>query len=300
MMEFKLLSPAENGFLSAIKFNREEIKKELSERLERYRGLTYTDEAIGAAKADRAALRAFKDAIEAKRKEIKKRCLEPYAAFEAQVKEITALIDEPIDEIDRRVKEYEEKLREEKRAKIEEYYTSSLSEQMRGVLPLKKIWTDRWLNATYKMKDIQKEITDASARIIGDLATLDASQAPYLAEMKAKYLETLDLGAALREGARLKEAAERLAEYEAAQAELAAYDAERPQEAPAPVAQDVKAAFVAQVRGPADPPQGQNVEIVDFRVWVTRDQKQKLHNFLKSNGIRFGKVPQEGVVGNVR
>ena len=50
-----------------------------------------------------ATLNNFKAAIEDKRKEIKKKCLEPYNAFEADIKELTALIDKPMLAIDAQV-----------------------------------------------------------------------------------------------------------------------------------------------------------------------------------------------------
>jgi len=46
-MELKIYNPSEeNGFLKAIEWNYEELKAELSQKLEDYKGLVYTEEQI--------------------------------------------------------------------------------------------------------------------------------------------------------------------------------------------------------------------------------------------------------------
>lgn len=76
-MELIVKEPA----MQSITFNFDELKAEIGEALEKYKGLVYTDATIKDAKSDRAALNKFKDALETKRKEIKKRSMIPYEAF---------------------------------------------------------------------------------------------------------------------------------------------------------------------------------------------------------------------------
>ena len=93
-MELKIYNPSEeNGFLKAIEWNYEELKTELSQKLEDYKGLVYTEEQMKEAKADRAKLNTLATAIDSKRKEIKKQCLQPYEAFEAQIKDLLAVMN---------------------------------------------------------------------------------------------------------------------------------------------------------------------------------------------------------------
>ena len=60
-----------------IDFNFDEMKTELSEKLEKYNALVVTEDSIKDAKSDRANLNKLKTAIDDKRKEIKKLCLAP-------------------------------------------------------------------------------------------------------------------------------------------------------------------------------------------------------------------------------
>ena len=118
-MELKIYSPSEDGFIKSIDWNYEEIKAEIAERMEYYSSLVYTEEQIKAAKTDRATLRKFIDALEARRKEIKAQCLEPYNAFEKQIKEVIALVNTPVALIDGQVKNFEDQKKAEKKLEIE-------------------------------------------------------------------------------------------------------------------------------------------------------------------------------------
>lgn len=204
----------------AIKFNFEELKKELTESLEKYRGLVYDEKSISEAKKDRATLNNFKKAIEDKRKEVKKQCLEPYENFEKQIKELIALVDEPVLEIDKQVKYYEQKKKDEKEAKIKVYYTENIGE-LASLLPLERIFDTRWLNATCNDKEWQTAIDAAIQRTTSDLQTIADLKSEFELQIKDTYLRTLDLSSALNEKTRLEQQKARLAEYEAKKAEEA-------------------------------------------------------------------------------
>lgn len=108
-MELKIMSPQEGGFVKEIKWNNEELKAEIAEKMQEYKSLVFTEETMKDAKADRAKLNKLKTAFEDERKRIKKLCMEPYETFEKQVKEVIALIEEPIRLIDQQIKEVEER-----------------------------------------------------------------------------------------------------------------------------------------------------------------------------------------------
>ena len=62
-MELVIYTPQEGDFIREISFNHEEIMQELAVRLEKYNGLVYSERNIKDAKADRATLNKFKEAI---------------------------------------------------------------------------------------------------------------------------------------------------------------------------------------------------------------------------------------------
>lgn len=55
-MEFKILSPQDGNLVQDISWNNEELKAEISEKMEDYKGLVFTEETVKEAKKDRASL----------------------------------------------------------------------------------------------------------------------------------------------------------------------------------------------------------------------------------------------------
>ena len=125
-MELKIYSPQDEGFLQEIKWNFEELKAEISAVAQDYAASVYTDDTIKNARADRAKLNKFVDALNAKRTEIRKQLLKPDEQFGREVKELTGIVQEAIESIDGQIKDYERRQREEKTAKIREFYEAHI------------------------------------------------------------------------------------------------------------------------------------------------------------------------------
>ena len=273
-MEFRLLAPSESGFLKAISFNKEELLTELKNRLSKYDGIAYTEEQLKDAKADRAALNKFKDAIEAERKKIKAKHLEPYERFEADVKEVLALIDKPIGLIDGQIKNFEEQKKEEKKKLIEDFYNTNIGDYF-ILFPLVSFFNPKWLNATYKLTDIYNEIGAEIKKFQDDLKVISDLKTPFEEQIKDKYIQTHDLSSALAENARLEKQKQALAEIEAkkkADAEPAPETKPQP-----PVTPAAKATEVAK-------------ETICFKVTATPEQFTGLKKFLTDNNIEYGRI----------
>lgn len=194
-MELKI---KEVAFPKVIEFNADEIKREIAEKVSFYEGLVYTDEQIGEAKKDRAKLRKFVDALEAKRKEVKAECLAPYNAFEKQMKEIVAIVEKPVFMIDCQVKAFEEEKRKEKLEAIFAFWDTL---EKPFAVPFDKIFNEKWLNASVKMPAVEGEITAKLEQIRSDLATL--KNLAFSFESTEVYKSTLNLNSAIAEGKRL-------------------------------------------------------------------------------------------------
>ena len=284
-MEFKLINPAsENGFIQAIEFNFDELKTELSTRLEKYNNLTYTEETIKQAKDDRAGLNKFKEAIETRRKEIKNLCLKPYNDFEAKVKELTGLIDQPILAIDSQIKNFDNQRIEAKRVDITDFFNSAIGD-LKEILPLEKIFNPKWLNATYKMTNIQKEIVETIGKVNGNLSVIgDLKLNPNLAlQVKDKYLQTLDFGLAMAEKTRLENLQNAINKREVVQ------DEEIHQEEVKPVLIDEQTPENNQIITPL---QTEKIYYKEFFVRGTKAQLIALGEYLKANNIEYGGIAQ--------
>lgn len=217
-MELKIYSPTEGGFIKAIEWNHEEIKKEVAEKVEMYKNLVYTDDQVKDAKADRAKLNKFVQALEAKRKDVKKQCLAPYEDFEKKMKEIVQIVNDPIALIDGQVREYEQKKKDEKQDKILEMFTESAFPEWVG---FERIFEQRWLNASVSLKSIRESMEAKKEQIEKDLDTLRILP-EFAFEAEQVYMNTLDIQKSVNKAHEMAEIQKKKAEYEADQARLKA------------------------------------------------------------------------------
>ena len=273
-MEFRMTTDLTTALPKEIDFNFEELKAELLERLGYYDALVVTEDTIKEAKGDRAQLNKLREAIETRRKEIKKACMAPYNAFEVKVKELVALIDRPIGSIDGQLASFEERRKEEKRKQIEETYAALVSDTIKDIMPLERIFDKKWLNATMSMPKVEEEIIDWSKRVNADLLALDTVEESYKAAVRENYIATLDIEAAMAHRKRLKAAADAFAAREAQQ-----------------VNQEEVPVQAAVQPAPAEPEeQTETVYVLRLEMQLTKNQAQALKWFLTNNRISHKKI----------
>lgn len=199
-------------FPEVIQFNYEELKAEITSKVEMYKNLVYTgSDQIKDAKADRASLNKLIKAMSDERIRIKKDCLKPYDEFERKIRELTDIVNEPVQLIDKQIKEYEQTLKEEKRKDIEALFETI---GFQAFVKLDMIWDEKWLNASVSMKSIEEKMRERMYQISTDLLTLNRLS-EYAFEAVAVYKETLDMNRSIAEAQRMSEIAKQKAEAEA-------------------------------------------------------------------------------------
>ena len=314
-MELRLINPNESGFLQHIEWNSEEIRKQVQMMMFAYTDVVYTEDTMKVAKDDRATLNKFKKVIEDRRKEVKKKCMEPYEQFEKEVKEITALIDKPIGMIDSQIKEYEEKQKAEKKSQIQAAYDESIGE-FGNDLPFERVFDTRYLNATFSLSKAMSEVIEKIEKFKTDIATIDSLDSKHKLNVRDVYVRTLDLSQAMAEDRRLRELEERLEAdrkaKEEAERKAAAQSESEPEQMTQPVsemgraiagiglqvfAQAVKAAPEEKQEAPAQVPEKQSepeAEVKRYKAtfWCkgTLEQIKALGDYMRANNIEFGKV----------
>ncbi|MCQ2463954.1 MAG: DUF1351 domain-containing protein [Oscillospiraceae bacterium] len=270
-----------------IDFNFEEMKSELTEKLETYNALVVTEDSIKEAKSDRANLNKLKTAIEDKRKEIKKLCLAPYESFEKKCKEIVALIDQPIKSIDGQIAVFDQKLQDEKWEQISAYYKAEVKE-LASVVPLEKIVSPKWKNKTESVETVCNGIGDTLDRIRTELEMLGNCPAEFLDQIRDVYLKNFNLTEARTEYKRLEERKKQIEAMEAAKIEASK---QKPEEVPTPaVAPDpVPAEAPAPEKIPYEKPKVIDAPVygVSFRVKGTEAQIRALRQFMMDNEISY-------------
>ena len=281
-MEFVMSTDLNTALPKVIGFNFEELKAELTARLDYYNSLVVTEDTIKEGKAERAKLSKLREAVEAKRKEVKRDYMAPYTDFESKVKELVAIIDAPIAAIDGQLKAFDDLRREDKRAEIRKAYETIVPADIQAIVPLERIFDPKWLNATVKTKAVEAELTAMAQQTEDDLQVLDMVEPEFAAAVRARYMETLNIGAALRYKQTLvaaAEAAKRRAEAMAAPAAAPTQEPEPVREAP-----DVHAVEPVQDEEPV------KLYRLRLEIHLTQYQANALKRFLEENGIAYMKI----------
>ena len=175
-----------------IDFNFEDLKDALTAELELYKNLVFTEDTKADAKKTVAELRKLKKQINDKRIEVKKLYMQPYTDFEAKVKELDKLINEPITFISEQIDVFEQKRIEEKRELINEIYLELVSERedIAGYAELNRVYDSKWENASTSEKTIQEAITSYLDSVDNDIAAIESMESEYEAKALMRYKET--------------------------------------------------------------------------------------------------------------
>ena len=179
--------------------NFEELKTALKAELEVYKNMVFTEEAKPEARKAVANIRKLKKSMNDKKLEVKKNFMVPYTDFEAQVKELDKLIDEPINFISGQIEEFERKRVEERKKLISDIYTEIITEHdtVAEYLPLQRIYDSKWENSTTTRKTIKEGIMKHVEHVEKDLATIRSMESEFEDKGIAKYKTTLELSDAL-------------------------------------------------------------------------------------------------------
>ena len=267
-----------------------------------------TDETLKSAKNTRATLRKELAVFEEQRKFIKEQVNAPYEAFEKAYKEhIKVHYDNADSTLKDKINQVENRLREDKIARIKEFFTELCLSQGIDFLIFERLPLNITLSASDK--SLKEQVAGFISEISKGLQLIDSLKEPdeFKAEMLTEYKQTLDIARAIqgaqyrrqqREAELQRIEAQRLA---AEQARLAAEARARetaPLQAPAQVTNEAQPAAPVQPAEPVQPEAVQEAtqavqedenEIVQasFKVIGTRAQLKALKQYIVSNNIQI-------------
>ena len=232
------------------------LKMELTAELLNYKEKVYTEDNIGAAKEDRAKLNKFKTLLDNERKTRKKEYMQPFEAFEGQIKELCSIVDEVTSGISVQLEAFDEKRIANRKEEINTLFDEIRSNYDLPFVTLDKIFNSKWLNKTVSDKAIATEITAIMEKVISDLEVI--KHLPYAYEAENLYRESLNLNDAINKAETFSKIAEMKKQS---------------------VAESVKESSEKE----------QEYEVA-FKCRMTRTQAIALSEFCKANGIKLIKV----------
>lgn len=267
-----------------------------------------TDETLKSAKNTRTTLRKELAVFEEQRKFIKDQVNAPYEAFEKAYKEhIKVHYDNADSTLKDKINQVENRLREDKIARIKEFFTELCLSQGIDFLIFERLPLNITLSASDK--SLKEQVAGFVSEVSKGLQLIDSLNEPdeFKAEILTDYKQTLDVTRAIqgaqyrrqqREAELQRIEAQRLAAEQARAAAAARAQAQAPLQAPAQVTYEAQPAPPVQPAAPIQPEPVQEAtqavqedenEIVQstFTVIGTRAQLRALRDFLDNNNIQY-------------
>ena len=244
-----------------------EVKASIEQSAKRYEGLTFTEEQATDAKKTRSELNKAIKQIEDVRTAAKKKWNEPLAEFEKRCKELEGVIENVKTPIEDQITAFEKRAEETKKQLIADYIKAQLETKYNDIKPLADAaaknpvgenilgvpFNARWLNSSYKINAVRKDIDDWCENIRKEYGMLYSLKDSFDAELwnavYAEYLASgLSVARALSRKAQILEAREiQKRMQEAAQ--------KRAEATPAPVVEPVQETAPAQPAATPGPEQ---------------------------------------------
>lgn len=183
----------------SVQWNYEELKAQLTAKMEEKKAVVYTDDNIGDAKKELAALRKLREKVNERKIQIKTACLEPYEVIERQAKELMGLIDGPIEVIKAKTDDYEKRRREKKRDWALEMMRNAFSGFPKEAVEmlLRRTYSKKWENATTKESEILYSIRDAKTAAEREFEVIKAVDADIRDAVYLTWVESGDFSAAM-------------------------------------------------------------------------------------------------------
>ena len=148
--------------------NYDELEKKLREEVEKYKIDTINEDTYKLAKANKAKLNKLVDEVNDTRIEAEKAYMLPFMQGKEQCNNLINIVKEVSSELDKGIKEVDERTKGDKYSKIKSYFDSI------NDLPIEvdDILNTKWLNKTTKFEDIQNEINLRLSAIKYDITQL--------------------------------------------------------------------------------------------------------------------------------
>lgn len=195
MNEFEVIIKPEAG---SIQTNFNEVKSQLIAEMSAFEGMEVTESNLSDSKKDLAFLRKVKKSINDKKVDIKKQYMMPYSAFETECKNMMAIIDKPIDELDKQIKAFDEKRVANKKQELKKLYEENIDD-CADFIPFENTLEDSWSNISYKDKDYLFRLSELKVKVHGDLNIIVSLNSDIQEELISTYKNSNnDLSAAIR------------------------------------------------------------------------------------------------------
>lgn len=279
-----------NKQLPVITMNFDEIKANLIENMEKYKGVVVTEDGLKDCRATQKDLAGLRNQIDSYRKDVKKEMEKPIKEFEGKCKELINLIEEVEKPIKLGITEFDNKRREEKKDKALEIINEAIENyKLEEKYSRELIILDKYLNLSASQKSVVEDIEQRAA-LLKQQQNADKAKAEMLKATIETTLEainkTIKTPLEYKDFERYIECGwdiARIVREINNQAELVR-KAEQPKEEPK---KEVPAEVISNMPEVKESKKDESLYFVDVHVKHNFEAIQALSKFLKDNGYKY-------------
>lgn len=248
-----------------------QIRSIVKEKMKVYECITYTEDDIKEAKADRAMINKSSKALNDTRIELEKIYMQPFNKFKDVVKDTCDMLDLTSNSIDLQIKKFEQEEKDAKMKQIRDYF----DENNEYLINFDRCFKSNWLNKNKGIAVVKAEINEVFELVEADFDKLKEHfySEPCYTAIIDRYQNTLDYNNAYHYGVSLVNKA---LETTTAPNSPQTTNTQPPQQQP--------------LKQPENKHQSEQVYVRAFKVKVTREQAFALADFMKANNIEFESI----------
>lgn len=267
--------------------NFSEMETALKEFVAPYESLIVTEDAVSMAKSDRAKLRSIANNIDSYRKSVKSIYTTPLKEFEEKCKKLTGIIDNGVSNLDKQVKEYELKRREEKLFLLRDYFDNAQKSMKHPeYISWEFVYNEKWGNVTYAVETAHKDIDNACLSVDRDVDQIISLSSDFQVALLDNYQKTHDVFGTFQMQERL--AAQKLREEQRQRELEEQYKAQRAEK------------IAEEIKNQSNPKPQKEVEaepmfMATYRICGTQQELMSLQNLLNTLKVKYMLVGTERI-----
>lgn len=229
--------------------------------------------------------------IENRRKDVKKAYIAPYEIFEKSIKEVIAVLNEAKTNLWSQVTKAEEKLKAKKELEYKTFFeqqakSNDISDYCRWATIFDKTWLNKGKSKTVVFDEINAKVKIA----VDEINAILSLNSSFEAELLREYSNGASIASILAINKELYEQRERLEQRKAEIAHSKAVGEQNTQVRESERVQQQTPLTSQTTRADENAEYGEVT--VDFRVITTPQKLKALGEYMRNNGIKYGKVPE--------
>lgn len=194
MEELSLIAKHEPGIAQIENF--EDLKEVLETQLASYKDLVFSEDSLKSAKEHKKVLNDLRKSIDEKRKIMKKHYMQPYLEAEEQIKELIALIDEPLNQIKHFLSESDNQEKEQRKSEIEKFYkenSSVLGDMADKIFRSPEFYDTKWGNKTTSVKTYQDAVLEKIRVVSQEIQSIQSTGGKHTVALLDRYCTTFSI-----------------------------------------------------------------------------------------------------------